>query len=277
MEKFTPRLQVLISTINAGFFTLGGITRLQHPDLGYLIVHQQDNYQDDEAVTSLKEKLRERSDIRIVEANHSGLSKSRNTCIENATAEIVLIADDDIEYSEGFVATILNFFDCNSCDVATFMITSSGSSAHRRPYRSLPHRHNAVSILSVSSIEIAFRLTPVKRNKISFDERFGLGSSYPISEEAIFLKDCLSRKLKLISVPRTIVRHQHKSSGTDWSNEKAWFSKGAVFRRMYGPLGILFVFALALKKRAFYKYHYSMSRFILCNIRSFMRFKSDRL
>ncbi len=273
MEHTAPRLQVLISTINARFSALEHVTHIRHPDLGYLIVHQHANHQDGADITALKNRFRERPDVIVIESYDSGLSRSRNLCLKHATADIVLLADDDVQYQSHFVESILRVFDSVSCDVATF-VTEFGTETR---YRRKPYRHNIISILGVSSIETAFRLAPIKTKGIRFDENFGLGSAHPISEEAIFLKDCISNKLNVIYMPEVIASHHHKSSGVDWNNKRIWFSKGAVFRRLYGFAGILFIPVLGLTKWRHYKPYYSLFDFLKCNIESFCRFKPNTI
>lgn len=268
----TTKLQVLLSTINDRFSSVEQVIRLRHPDLSYLIVHQHVEHSDEADVIALKSRLQERPDVRLIESESRGLSISRNICIKNATAEIVLIADDDIQYKPDLVETVLGVFNQDNCDVATFTIQPRSPTRRYRWHEQ--HRHNNVSILGVSSVEIAFRLASIKRNEIWFDRQFGLGSTYPTSEEAIFLRDCIDSDLKVMFVPEAIAKHDHKSSGEDWSNKQTWFSKGAVFRRMYGYPGILFIVIFALTKWRYYKPFFGLFEFMKKNIENFSEYKA---
>ena len=59
--------------------------------------------------------------INLINVNEIGLSKSRNLAIENAKADICLLADDDIVYENNFESIILNAFNLNPCaDIITF-------------------------------------------------------------------------------------------------------------------------------------------------------------
>ena len=51
-----------------------------------------------------------------------GLSKSRNMAIRNATADICMIADDDMEYRADYVDTVTSAFARISADIIGFQV-----------------------------------------------------------------------------------------------------------------------------------------------------------
>jgi len=61
--------------------------------------------------------------IKLINKNEIGLSKSRNLAIHSSTADICLVADDDIVYVKDFDKIILNAFSNNpNADIITFMM-----------------------------------------------------------------------------------------------------------------------------------------------------------
>jgi hypothetical protein len=66
------------------------------------------------------------------------------------------------------------------------------------------------------------------------------------------------------------------SSGENWANKEVWFSKGAVFRRMYGISGLLVLTALATIKHRLYKRHFSFAAFLGNNLKSFLAYRAKR-
>ncbi|WP_161599224.1 glycosyltransferase family A protein [Algoriphagus machipongonensis] len=174
-----------------------------------------------------------------------GLSKSRNKAIENSTAEIGLIADDDIGYCEGFEEKILNAFDqFPDADILTFKIITPDGRPYKN-YNSENFRHTRSSIFRVSSVEIVIRLDRVKEKGISFDENFGLGANFKSGEETIFLNDAMNAGLKIYYVPEYLVIHPLESSGKILDYQY-FRSKGALIHRMYKNtihlgLGVVFL------------------------------------
>lgn len=209
-------LQVLISTMDRKSITQLNLEQKKiYSDT--IIVNQTDNNK-----TSLY------NNIRMINYKEIGLSRSRNRALENASSEICIISDDDVEYVENFESIIVNAFKENEdTDIITFKIKTPQGENFKN-YRNEMFDHDKRSILKVSSIEVAFKLESIKKNNIKFDEKFGLGSIYVSGEENIFLMDCINRGLKIKYIPITIAIHEKESSGRVL-NEKAIYSKGALF------------------------------------------------
>lgn len=189
--------------------------------------------------------------LEFISFDEKGLSKSRNRALENGKAELGLIADDDVAFCEDFDAKIKKAFqEFPDADIITFKIlTPTGENYKNYPESSF--KHTRKSIYTVSSVEIVFKLERLKKAGIKFDERFGLGASYPSGEETIFLNDAMNKGLNIYFVPEYIVMHPLESSGKilDASYYK---SKGALIKRLYGysfnlVLGMAFLIKQYLK------------------------------
>lgn len=176
-----------------------------------------------------------------------GLSKSRNKGISNATGDICIISDDDVEYIKNYEEIILKAFDENpDIDIITFRIVTPEGEMFKN-YKDNEFEHTKRSILKVSSIEVAFRLKSIKNNNIRFDEDFGLGSKYISGEENIFLMDSIKKGLKIKYIPEVIAIHEKESSGKIL-NEKAIYSKGPLFYRLFGLKSIILNLGFVIKK-----------------------------
>ncbi|MBN3518680.1 hypothetical protein JYB62_01595 [Algoriphagus lutimaris] len=171
--------------------------------------------------------------------------------MEKGKADLVLIADDDVDFCEKFDVKIKKAFqEFPDADIITFKIlTPTGENYKNYPESS--YRHTRKSIFTVSSVEIVFKLESLKKAGIKFDERFGLGASYPSGEETIFLNDAMNKGLNIYFVPEYIVVHPLESSGKILDT-KYYKSKGALIKRLYGysfnlVLGIAFLIKQYLK------------------------------
>lgn len=177
-----------------------------------------------------------------------GLSKSRNRALEQVKTGIGLIADDDVIYVKNYKEIIKRAYTENpDVDIITFQIKTFDGELFKN-YPKKKYLHNSLSVLKVSSIEISFNIERIRGKNILFDEKFGLGSKYAVGEEAIFLKDCLDKGLKILYIPEVIVLHQKESTG-DLLDENGLYYKGAIFKRIYGVLGIVMCLLFCLKKR----------------------------
>lgn len=185
--------------------------------------------------------------IELYYYNESGLSRSRNRALDFLTAEIGLIADDDVSYLESSFDIISRAFIENpEYDIITFQIIDSKGIPFKY-YSSKKKKLNILSVLKVSSIEIAFRTKSIQETGLKFDERFGLGTNLKSCEENIFLTDCIKKGMKILYIPKPIVMHPLESSGSAYNDVSVLAAKGAMFRRVYGllfgfSLSILFIF-----------------------------------
>lgn len=219
-------LQVLICTFGAD-----GIMRVAngiHPRIcgvEYLVSWQQAGH------TPLPAPLH-RDDFIIHKTDSTGLAKNRNNALSKATAPLVLISDDDIDYTpEGLMAVINAFQDNPHADLITFRYGSLHSKKKYPPAKfSLAKPPKGYFL---TSFELAFRRRSVTGN-VWFNENFGIGAFFPCGEEDIFLKECLDFGLSGIFLPVTIARHEGATtSGRNLMLASRPMTKGAVFLRLH--------------------------------------------
>ena len=176
--------------------------------------------------------------INLINVNEIGLSKSRNLAIENAKADICLLADDDIVYENNFESIILNAFNLNPCaDIITFKMNDfKGNSFKEYP---IIKKHNKKSLSFVNSVVIAFRRNSIISNKVFFDENFGLGSTFQTADEYVFLRNALNLNLNIVFHNEVILSHPVDSSGKEVASDRILFAKGALFYKYYNILSLL--------------------------------------
>lgn len=197
-------------------------------------------------INQCKEKSHEVNEF--INCYETGLSKSRNKALIYSDSDICIISDNDVYYSQNSIDIIKNAFEkYPQADAITFQIQTPEGEMYKN-YPSEFFWHNKLSLAKVSSVEIAFRRKSILKNDILFDEKFGLGSEFPTSEEFIFLSDCLSKNLKIAYVPKVIVFHPKESSGGDFSNANLVKAKGAMIHRVFGKKGILICLIFSLRK-----------------------------
>ena len=187
------------------------------------------------------------NNIQIFSFTEKGISKSRNRNLELLKEDIALITDQDIRFKKGFHEVICTAFEQSpEADIIAFQIEDERGKLLKN-YMKKPFWMNQRDIMKVSSVEIAFKAKSILDNNILFDESFGLGSTFPTGEEAIFLSGALEKGLKIKFVPRTIVIHPRYSSGHLFEdNQELIVAKGAMLQRIFGnkAFGITIIFAL---------------------------------
>jgi glycosyltransferase involved in cell wall biosynthesis len=200
-----PTLEIMISTMNRSDLSfLGGM----FPDMdlssySILIINQ----------TKLNQDLVSTTEgIRVINSREFGLSKSRNLAIENAIGDILVIADDDIEYLLEFDKTILRAYKkYDQASLISFQFVDENDQLQKKYPKT--EGYTTSTKRRLTSIEITFRKKDVMDKEIRMNENFGLGSTFPNAEEQIFKLLMLREGLKVAFVAQPIVRHFGKTSG----------------------------------------------------------------
>lgn len=236
-----PLLQVLICSY--GREGIERTAKASHPEIEgveYLVSWQTDG--DYPLPPSLHRK-----DFRIITTRTKGLSVNRNIALSNADASILLVSDDDVDYTEeGLLAVIDAFQTHKDMDILAFRHISSAHSKHY-PSSSCDLSHPEKGYY-LTSFEIAMRRKSVQ-GKIWFNENFGIGATFPSGEEDVFIRDCLDAGLRGTFIPVTIARHD----GSTTSDRNLMLpsrpqTKGAVFLRLHPRQWPLRMIAHALRE-----------------------------
>lgn len=177
-----------------------------NPEVKYIV-----SWQEHQEV-GIPEALKERWDVEVYRLDVKGLSNNRNNALEHCKGDIVLIADDDLEYYPDFAEKIIKTFKKNeSIDLATFKIDYSSKKSYPKDDQvlNLPFPKGYY----VNSIEIAFRRESIK--DLRFWPGLGLGSpSMGCGEEELFLVSSIKRHLNCRFINSTIGKHVAPTTGT---------------------------------------------------------------
>ena len=255
-----PELQVMICT-----YGREGIQRVaagSHPKVEgveYIVCIQKNPTEEEYPIP----KELEREDFKLFTTNTKGLSVNRNIALSHASAPLLLISDDDADYSEEGLKTVIETFrEYPHTDIIAFKYASTSS--HKFYPTESASLANPPKGYFVASIEIAMRRKSIQ-GKIWFNENFGIGATFPSGEEDIFIHDCLDLGLKGIFMPKTIVRHD----GTTTSERNLKLpsrsqTKGAVFLRIHPHDWFLRMIAHALREFPLWRKGHSLSPFSYC-------------
>lgn len=229
-------VEILISTMNRDSleFLVPMFTHSHFSNFSILIVNQTEK---DKILTS------DFSNVRVINSFEKGLSRSRNLALENAIGKILVIADDDIIYQEGFISKIINAYH-KFPDVAVIIfsaVNSEGNLIKKYPLNS-KNNLNFFDILNASSIEITLNKSIIDEARIKFDEIFGLRGIFEMGEEAIFLSDLKKKNKQLVFKPDVIVKHESFSSSEKKSIAERYFIQGALFTRIFNRNYIFWIF-----------------------------------
>lgn len=198
--------------------------------------------------------------VKWINSSEKGLSRSRNLAIRNSTADICLIADDDLLYVDGFADKVLVEFERNK-DAAIIAFVVEGVGRIFKSYPKTKKKLNFFSAMKVSSVQISFDRKKLLDKGVSFKEEFGAGSLFYAGEESILLSDCLRKNMTAYFVPVKIAYlYFGESSWFKGFDESYFVTKGAVFTAMSKSLSIPLVVQFAIRKRRLYHKEFSTAK-----------------
>ena len=225
-------IQFLISTLGERIAQAAKVLLPPMEGVSYVVVWQRNGIGSD----ALPAELKEREDVSIVEDNGKGLARSRNIALENATADLLVITDDDNRYDTAAIELIRNAFEKHpTAGLIQFQaLTMEGKPL--RNYPAFPYTYETRPRGTYfCSVELVMRR---KANLPRFDERLGLGAELGCGEEEVFVHKAVKRGVKMIYVPQPLVRTDGATTGgrflTDAKVQKA---KGAVLCILHGKVG----------------------------------------
>ncbi len=236
-------IQILISTMHQKDKSLLDSMNISTPAV---VINQCDK----EGVENLTHRDCE---ILWVNTKERGLSKSRNMALRHATADICVLADDDMIYRDDYGKEIEKAF-CQECKADIIGFEVIGIERLFKKYPTEAQKIGFLKSLRMASVELAFRREVIQNADIRFDERLGAGTKYRMGEENAFLFHCLKKKCRVQFLPVPIADlHMGNSSWFHGWTEEYFVGRGAAFAGMDKTLTHFLMLQWAIRKYKVYK------------------------
>jgi len=193
--------------------------------------------------------------VKLFNRTEKGLSKSRNLAIKNSTADICVIADDDMVYEEDYKEKIEKTYEkYPEADIIAFQVNRIGNEERDKTFRESPSWENFITIMKISSVEITFKRKKIVKNNLSFNENMGAGAEVLDGEENVFLNSAMKKGLKVLYVPVNIAEVDVSESSWHEGFSKSYFkSLGAKFYILSDKFYSIFILQYAFRKYKLYK------------------------
>ena len=195
--------------------------------------------------------------VNAIKSTTRGVGLNRNICIEKSTADIILFADEDIVYDEGYEEKVLKEFESHpEADMILFNVRVC---EERRTYWN--EGYKKVTLFNSGrypAYAIAARASKLKASGVKYSLYFGGGAKYSNGEDSLFLKDSLKAGLKLIATP--VVLGEEIPRPSTWFNgynDKFFYDRGVLYRCLYGNMAKIFGIRWLLKMKPKFSGEYS--------------------
>lgn len=232
------KLQVLVSTMNQNDHSLLDRMNIQ---TDAIVINQCDR-------NEIETFTYKGHTIQWFSLNERGVGLSRNTALMRADADIVLFADDDVVYEDGYESTICNAFEKNKN--ASLMVFNIISQNPDRPefIDDVTHKLKLTNCLRYGAFRIAIRLNDIKKANIVYSLMFGGGAKYQAGEDNLFITECIKKNLTCYASHECLgMVKQEESTWFKGYNEKYYLDRGALFAAMYGKFANIMLLLFEMK------------------------------
>ncbi|HRV29198.1 MAG TPA: glycosyltransferase family A protein [Spirochaetia bacterium] len=201
--------------------------------------------------TAYDEYFFEGHTAKMISTRTRGVGINRNLALSYASADICLLADDDIKYHDDMAERVIAEFDAHpDADVMIFHLEADDP-VRIQPKYARTEKWSRFRGLPWGGVRIAFRLDAVRKANAWFSPLFGGGAVFPSGEDSLFLTDLRRAGLTIYVSKETIGSISFETSS--WftgRDEKYFFSRGAYFKAVHPKTTFLWVlfFALRVKK-----------------------------
>lgn len=168
--------------------------------------------------------------------NERGVGRNRNLLLQNATADVWVLADDDMRFVDRYPQIAQKAFEeCPNADILVFNLIEKNP---RRYVNQKIVRVRWNNYAKYGAARLALRKKAFLSSGIRFHLSFGGGARYGSGEDTIFLKECLRKGLKIYAVPYALAEIDQESVSTWFSgyNEKFFHDKGALYSCLHPAL-----------------------------------------
>lgn len=205
-----------------------------------------------------------------------GVGQNRNIVLKNATAELCVLADDDMTFVDGYPRIAQMAFEkCPKADVLIFNLIEKNP---RRFRNDRIKRIGRFNYAKYGAARLAFRRQSIVDAGIEFNTLFGGGSRYGAGEDTIFLKECLDKGLRLYAVPYSLaeINQEAKSTWFTGYNEKYFYDKGALYAHLYPIFWRLFSVRFLVFRSAKYQHSISFGKALRSMIKGGKAYRTHR-
>lgn len=172
--------------------------------------------------------------VTLLSRKERGVGRNRNTCLFYSDADIILFADNDVRYYDGYRDKIKGYYTTHpDADMVIFNFKEKRDNEPLHDINTHNKKAHLKDITKFGTWAVTARRESILKKRISFSLLFGGGAKYGCGEDSLFLTDCYKSGLNIYLSDDTLGEVIHKES--TWFKgitEKYVFDKGALFKAM---------------------------------------------
>lgn len=187
--------------------------------------------------------------ILIISDDGRGVGRSRNLCLENANAELVLFSDEDIIYDAGYADKVISAF-AKRPDADLILFNVRVDPKRKTYWNEEEKKIGKLNCGRYPAYSIAARRDSLLKAGVRYSLLFGGGAKYSNGEDSLFLTDCLRKGLKIFTSTEVLGEEEYRqSTWFNGFNEKYFHDRGVLFAFLYKGFAPLWAFRFVYLKR----------------------------
>lgn len=205
-----------------------------------------------------------------------GVGKNRNLVLDKSTADICVLADDDMRFVDGYPQIVeLALKEASNADVLIFNLIEKNPRRYRNTKVTRIHRWNYAKY---GAARFVLRRESIVNKGIRFSLQFGGGAPYSAGEDTLFLHECLKKGLNIAAVPYAIAEIDQSAESTWFCgyNEKYFYDKGALYQAMSPLLAPIYAVRFVLKHSKRFQKEMSCSRALKNMLKGMQGYRNGR-
>lgn len=186
----------------------------------------------------------------IITTDTRGVGKNRNIALTYASADICMLADDDVKYADDMEERIMREFkEHPDADIIIFHLATNDPLRKQKQYKTT-RKCSPWERMPWGTFRAAFRLESVRKANVWFSTLFGGGCIFPSGEDSMWFTDAKRAGLTFYVSKETIGTVCFDTS--TWftgHDEKYFFARGAFYQAARPKLFYLWCLYFSLRVR----------------------------
>lgn len=188
--------------------------------------------------------------IKWISLAEKGVGLSRNTALMRATGDILVFADDDVTYADGYESMILKAYEKHpKAGMIVFNVPSVN--LNRMNYIIKKDvRIPLIRSLRYGTYRFTVKRTELLKKNIFFSLLYGGGARYQAGEDCLFISQVIQSGIQVVASAMSLgtVNHQD-STWFQGYTEKYYIDKGVWLANAFPVLKHLYIFYFAYRMR----------------------------
>lgn len=203
---------------------------------------------------------------KMITTDTRGVGINRNLALTYATGDILLFADDDIRYADGYMQGVLKAYDEHpDADMIIFSMDITKNGEVIRKIANKDGRLPAHKSLRYGACVLSARRSSLKRNNMWFSPMFGGGTEFGHGEDTLFTLEALRKSMKIYTSSFCLgTCSKDTSTCFHGYDEKYFFDQGVWYAAAFGSFAGLMALQFCVRKRK----RYSQSVSFACALRN---------